>query len=105
MQGSSDIVKISSVPETLDLLRSIDTDLVRIKPQKFLYSNHPLYFIAVNFDCKWRMMLFQAIVSIMGPYRTGKSFLLDQLTPHNEGVFPFKVNQFRTFCSKTFYLF
>lgn len=33
----------------------------------------------------------QAIVSIMGPYRTGKSFLLDRLVPHDDGVFPFKV--------------
>ena len=33
----------------------------------------------------------QAIVSIMGPYRTGKSFLLDRLVPHDEGVYPFKV--------------
>lgn len=28
----------------------------------------------------------------MGPYRTGKSFLLDRLIPHDEGVFPFKVS-------------
>mmetsp|Transcript_33103 Transcript_33103/g.69240 ORF Transcript_33103/g.69240 Transcript_33103/m.69240 type:complete len:131 (-) Transcript_33103:3298-3690(-) len=27
----------------------------------------------------------------MGPYRTGKSFLLDQLAPHDDGVYPFKV--------------
>jgi len=57
--GKTDIVKISSVPETLDLLKSIDTDI--------------------------------AIISIMGPYRSGKSFLLDQLVPHEENVFPFKV--------------
>ena len=30
-------------------------------------------------------------MSIMGPYRSGKSFLLDQLVPHEPGVLPFKV--------------
>ena len=33
----------------------------------------------------------QAIISIAGPHRTGKSFLLDHLTPHDAGVHPFQV--------------
>ena len=34
-QGSADIVKISSVPETLNLLRAIDNDLVRFSSNRF----------------------------------------------------------------------
>jgi predicted AAA+ superfamily ATPase len=77
-------VKISSVPETLEMLRSIDTDIVR------------WYFLAINHVDKTIFLLtyfgrIQAIVSIMGPYRSGKSFLLDQLIPHEPGILPFKV--------------
>jgi hypothetical protein len=82
----TDIVKISSVPETLELLRNIDTDIVsRPTPQMFLCLGGK----QLRNDSARTL---QAVASIMGPYRTGKSFLLDQLVPHDDGMYPFKAS-------------
>ncbi len=77
-------MKISSVPETLEMLRSIDTDIVRWLFWAIIHVDKTIFLLTY-------FGRIQAIVSIMGPYRSGKSFLLDQLIPHEPGILPFKV--------------
>ena len=83
-QESKETIQVSSVAETLNLIRDITTDIVSSK----------LRFHDIEAGAEINEMIVefvQAIISIAGPHRTGKSFLLDHLTPHDAGVHPFQV--------------